>query len=76
MFPTLCDLFVQCLPQFGGHAGVVDLLRLRLRDVADQGLACGCWCTAELHVRSIAREGNSGRNRERHGIALPVEDHL
>eukprot|EP00965_Chrysotila_dentata_P088373 2918874-Pleurochrysis_carterae.AAC.1 len=50
--PTLRDLFVQCLAQLGGHAGVVNLLRLRLRDAADHGLALG-WCTAELHVLSI-----------------------
>eukprot|EP00965_Chrysotila_dentata_P106490 3518081-Pleurochrysis_carterae.AAC.1 len=53
MLPTRCDLFVQCLAQLSGHAGVVPLLRLRLRDVADHSPTPG-WCTAELHARSIA----------------------
>eukprot|EP00965_Chrysotila_dentata_P153124 5060042-Pleurochrysis_carterae.AAC.2 len=73
---TLCDLLVQSLTQLGSHAaGVVDRLRLRLSDVADHGLTRG-WCAAELHVRSIAWKGINGRHRERHGIALPVEEHL
>eukprot|EP00965_Chrysotila_dentata_P238764 6202706-Pleurochrysis_carterae.AAC.1 len=75
MLPTFRDLFVQRLAQLGVPAGVVDLLQMRLRDVADHGLACGR-CTSELHVRSIAWKGNNGRHRERHGIALPVEEHL
>eukprot|EP00965_Chrysotila_dentata_P247789 6207961-Pleurochrysis_carterae.AAC.2 len=34
------------------------------------------WCTAELYVHSIALKGNSGRHSVRHGIVLPVEEHL
>eukprot|EP00965_Chrysotila_dentata_P162360 5361892-Pleurochrysis_carterae.AAC.2 len=58
MLPTLRDLFVQCLAHLVGHARVVDLLRLRLRDVADHGPARD-WCTrnctyALLPVRAAA----------------------
>eukprot|EP00965_Chrysotila_dentata_P104343 3445537-Pleurochrysis_carterae.AAC.1 len=38
---TLCDQFVQSFAQLGGHAGVIDLLRLRLRGAADQCVTRG-----------------------------------
>eukprot|EP00965_Chrysotila_dentata_P003460 112405-Pleurochrysis_carterae.AAC.1 len=38
---TLRDLLVQCFAQLGGHTGVVDPLRWDLRDIAEEGLACG-----------------------------------
>eukprot|EP00965_Chrysotila_dentata_P069555 2297573-Pleurochrysis_carterae.AAC.1 len=66
---------VMCFAQLGGHTGVVDPLRLDLRDIADQGLARG-WRTAELHVRTSTGCGDSGRHREQYGIALPVEEYL
>eukprot|EP00965_Chrysotila_dentata_P143224 4732640-Pleurochrysis_carterae.AAC.1 len=41
IFLTLRNLRVQCCAQLGGHTGSVDPLRSDLRDIADEGLACG-----------------------------------
>eukprot|EP00965_Chrysotila_dentata_P135526 4480371-Pleurochrysis_carterae.AAC.1 len=62
---TLRDLFVQSLTQLDSHARIFNLLRLHLRGAADHSLTRGGY-TAELHVRTIPRRGDSGRHSERH----------